>query len=157
MSNSREQNEKMILELLAIGEDINLCNFKLQQLIVNLRSDAGVLGNIKELAGKLVGKIRDLDSRVRTYTPTKVEIDKMGTPSYVVDGTIGPQRIFNGPKDYDPTIVEQDNIVKEVVKKNNKVAVVTPTKKPQRNVQKKSIVRNTPTGKRPARKPLGNK
>ena len=171
---SKEKNEKMILEVLSIGEDVNLVNFKLQQLLISLRSDVGVLGNVKELSGKLVGKVRDLDKRISTYVPTKTEIAKMGTPSYITDGKVEPQRVVPGPKDYDPTIFETNKVVetppvpakkewkgggnvtaKEVQEKRQKV---NPLAKKQKNREdaKKRAIKNKNNPNQP-RKPLGNK
>ena len=125
-----DRNNTQIIEIMALSEDIGTINLKLKELTKELHDNFDLFGNAKEMSQRLSEKVRELTTKINTYKPTKHDVAKMATPSYVEEG-MKPQRIVPGPDNY---IVPEDRLDDTVVgvpasSKVNKVNT-PPNKKP---------------------------
>tara|TARA_Y100000310_G_scaffold112106_1_gene110537 strand:+ start:261 stop:722 length:462 start_codon:yes stop_codon:yes gene_type:complete len=117
-------NNNIILEMMALSEEVNTLNFKLTQLIRTLNMNPEVLGNAKDLSGRLSEKTKEFGVKMNNYKPPHTDEAIMGTPSYTENGG-ARERVFPGPDNNSETIretitpspVATDETENEVVKK----------------------------------------
>ena len=128
---------KEVLGMIALSEEINSLNIKVQQLMRDLQHTEGVLGGVQELTTQLKDKVSQLNTGVGGYKPTKIEYTNDIKPSHI-DGINKRERVVPTPDDNFVTepVVETAPVVKEekVVKKE---AVKTPEKKSKKVVKKR--------------------
>ena len=144
-------NNDIILEMMALSEEVNTLNFKLTQWIRTLNMNPELLGNAKDLSRTIMKKAGEFGGKLDSYEPPKREEAQMSKPSYTENGN-GRDRVFPGPGNNETkkeTIAPVDKDSNRVDKKP-----VGPRSKRIKNPPTKDKVAKRANNRR--RKPLSN-
>ena len=144
---NRGKNDK-IISMLALSEEINALNFKLQELIKDLNIMPETHIDAKGISDTLYSKVNDINNNIKGFEPPKnKDTGQRSIPSYESEGVEQTfTSKFNNP----------DNVPKRVkksteLKKNNKeVKKQTKTARPPKGISQRK------KGPAKGRSPLGN-
>lgn len=139
-----KQNNNEVLNMIAISEEINSLNLKVQQLMRDLNGAGGVLGSIKELSDRLKDKVEDFSGNINRYEPPVFESDDGAEPSYKTEG-VKRERVIPTPSDKQYVVEEIVTPIVEAVEVEVEEMVVEdiPEEKPKKVVKnpKKKVVK----------------
>lgn len=135
-----KQDNNEVLNMIAISEEINSLNLKVQQLMRDLNGAGGVLGSIKELSDRLKDKVEDFNGSINNYQPPIFESEDGVQASYITEG-IKRERITPTPSDKQYVVEEMVTPIVEVVEE--KVVEDIPEEKPKKVAKqpKKKVVK----------------
>ena len=135
-----KQDNNEVLNMIAISEEINSLNLKVQQLMRDLNGAGGVLGSIKELSDRLKDKVDDFNGNINRYEPPVFESEDGVQPSYKTEG-VKRERVIPTPSDKQYVVEEIVTPIVEAVEE--KVVEDIPEEKPKKVAKqpKKKVVK----------------
>ena len=137
-NNEIQQNKDNMLSMIAITEDITRTTTRLHQVLYNLMSNPGDVGDIKN-------SIDDLSNKINTLKDVTI-----GTPLIGEEETMVPDMNDASPLEdinYKPPVVEERNLAK--MPETKKSSPPKPSRKPRKTSKNLST--------RPPKKPLSDK
>lgn len=96
---TQDDNNKVLIGLLSISEEVSSLNWKLKQMVEILHSDDSGLGTLKELSSTLRDRVKQIEMGIKQYKPVKDGKQIQPTPSNE-DGLNERVRIVPTPENF---------------------------------------------------------